>query len=173
MSWTAPATATVGQVLTAAFLNTNLRDNMLWLGTRKWCHLRRTTTQLLTSGSVIGPFVFDAEIVDSDNFFPGPGGTTLTVPTGLGGIYAVSIGGTTATTFSDIGAFCRFTHTGHPVGFGNGSSDVSIAGSSGDIECSLIVPLVVGSTLTMSLFQNSGSNITLNTIALLLMWLGN
>ncbi len=31
MAWTAPATATVGQVLTAAFLNTNLRDNLNYL----------------------------------------------------------------------------------------------------------------------------------------------
>ena len=29
MAWTAPATATVGQILTAAFLNAQLRDNML------------------------------------------------------------------------------------------------------------------------------------------------
>lgn len=29
MAWTAPATATVGQILTAAFMNTQLRDNML------------------------------------------------------------------------------------------------------------------------------------------------
>ncbi len=29
MAWTAPATATVGQILTAAFMNAQLRDNML------------------------------------------------------------------------------------------------------------------------------------------------
>lgn len=32
MAWTAPATAVASTVLTASWLNTYLRDNMLWLG---------------------------------------------------------------------------------------------------------------------------------------------
>lgn len=60
MAWTTPGTATAGSVLTAAFLNTNLRDNMIELApfAAAW-----TTYAPTWSGITVGNGVTDAKYV--------------------------------------------------------------------------------------------------------------
>ena len=112
MSWNAPATATVGQVLTAAFLNTNLRDNLLWLGTRKWLHA--TSPGLSLAASSIQTVTFNTKVVDTDSFLNLSPGTTPTIPTGLDGIYFVHMYATFSATFTGNQVFRMGGCTGFP-----------------------------------------------------------
>ncbi|HEY6021598.1 MAG TPA: hypothetical protein VIY48_17545 [Candidatus Paceibacterota bacterium] len=55
-----------GQVVTAAQLNTNLRDAVNFLINKPTCQVRQTVSQNLTTGSAAA-IAFDTEDVDNDN----------------------------------------------------------------------------------------------------------
>jgi hypothetical protein len=56
MAWTTPGTATAGEVLTASFWNTNVRDNTdaLYQSVRRLGYQQRTTTSTSTSTTFAG-----------------------------------------------------------------------------------------------------------------------
>ena len=85
MAWTTPGTATAGEVLTAAFWNTNVRDNqnMQAIG----CRAYRSSNLTYTNNSDI---VWNAEGYDTGGMFTAGGSTITTVEPG---IYVVHIQG--------------------------------------------------------------------------------
>lgn len=66
MALPVPRTWTVGELLTAAKLNTDLRDMILYLMAPPRAKLYRTTSLVCATGSFI-TVGWDAEVVDSDN----------------------------------------------------------------------------------------------------------
>ena len=86
MAWTTPGTATAGEVLTAAFWNTNVRDNSNFLYTPPMARIARTTDLTsYTSGSFIP---YETEVFDTDSMVSiGTDATKMIVNTA--GIYSV------------------------------------------------------------------------------------
>lgn len=66
MAWTTPKTWAIGDVLTAADMNTHVRDNMTIVGDKPKCILYRTANFTLTGGAAIAEVTWDAENVDDD-----------------------------------------------------------------------------------------------------------
>lgn len=92
MTFTTPKTWAVGDVLTAADMNTYVRSNAAWLGTDKpSARVYHNTTQSIASGSYTA-LVFNSELYDGAGMHSTVSNTgRLTVPAGAGGVY--SIGG--------------------------------------------------------------------------------
>jgi len=149
MAWSAPRTWVAANVLTAAQLNTDVRDNMLWLGTRKGFKIRRVAVQSITTATTTA-VSFDTEDSDTDAFGAVPS-TTYTVPTGLDGLYAI----TANVVFAAAAGTTPFMR----VIAGGVSHDFAITTAVSDGSGSIIVPLVATNTIALSVFQNSGGNV--------------
>lgn len=91
MPWTTPKTWSVGDVLTAADLNTYNRDNIKWLGGDKpHCRVRNSANISHTSSGSYQALTFDTERVDVGPMHDTTTNTgRLTVPSGGGGFYAI------------------------------------------------------------------------------------
>lgn len=91
MPWTTPKTFAVGDVLTAADLNTYVRDNAKWLGTDKpHCRIRNSANINHTSTGNYQALTFDSERVDvgaMHDLVTNPG--RITVPAGGAGFYTI------------------------------------------------------------------------------------
>lgn len=89
MAWTAPATYTTGQVLTAANLNTYLRDNMKGVGGTDKPMCRAFNSANITVGSAsLSVLNLDSERFDTQAMHSTVSNTgRITAPTGWGGIY--------------------------------------------------------------------------------------
>lgn len=125
---------------------------------RTGCILRRTTlTGVNNSNSYT--VSWEVEDFDSDGFITVPS-TTITIPAGLGGIYALAISGQwdNASPVS-TGASIRVNTAGGTYGYhgspmnANDSVDAGTYQASG---CSAIVPLAAGDTLTFRVANSSG-----------------
>jgi Fe-S cluster assembly iron-binding protein IscA len=107
--------------------------------------LRRVATQTITSGAIVA-VSFDTEDSDDSGFFPGSG-TTLTVPSGLGGLYVVGV---------------QVTWSANPTGSTirlrvNGNSFYSISfGNVTPVQTGSSVYLNGGDTLELAITQTSG-----------------
>lgn len=107
--------------------------------------LRRVATQTITSGAIVA-VSFDTEDSDDSGFFPGSG-TTLTVPSGLGGLYVVGV---------------QVTWSANPTGSTirlrvNGNSFYSITfGNVTPVQTGSSVYLNGGDTLELAITQTSG-----------------
>ena len=91
MPLTTPKTFGVGDVLTAADLNTYQRDNVAWLATDKpRCRARNTGNISHTSSGSYQALTFNSERVDVGAMHDTSTNTgRLTVPAGGGGYYAI------------------------------------------------------------------------------------
>jgi hypothetical protein len=94
MGYTAPPTWAVGDPLTAAQMNTYLRDNMIDLDARKGVYARCNNSSGLSisSGSLTAFASLDTEEQDPFGFHSGSNGY-LTVPAGKAGFYIVGATG--------------------------------------------------------------------------------
>ena len=111
MAWTTPGTATAGSVLTAAFWNTNVRDNTneLYQSVRRLGYQERTTNYTTASTTFAGAadvfstaITFTADGTSAYKFYlyiPG-----VQVPDGRALYAALGIGGT---QYGRTGAFYR------------------------------------------------------------------
>ena len=87
MAWTAPRTWSSGEVDTAALMNAQVRDNMLFLWTAHAARVYRTATQSITSATLT-TVLWDGEDFDSDALHSIVTNTSrLTVPAGLAGVW--------------------------------------------------------------------------------------
>lgn len=90
------------------------------------------------------------EISDSDNYYPGSGGT-ITIPAGQAGLYSIAV----RTGVGGVNWTVDMTISGNLDTTGKGVGDT--AGTSFSTTISRIVALVVGDTLTFKTLQSSGS----------------
>lgn len=66
MAWTAPKTWVVGELATAAMLNSFLRDNLNFLRAGAACRFRRSTTQSISNNSDTDLASFDVTDFDTE-----------------------------------------------------------------------------------------------------------
>lgn len=95
MAWTTPATFTVGQTLTAASMNTNVRDNTNFLFSPPACKIQRASDVSVASSATMGAITiapaggpdYDTDPTMHENVTHP---TRITINTG--GVYRVSAG---------------------------------------------------------------------------------
>jgi hypothetical protein len=132
---------------------------------RTGCSVTATAFSI-ASGASSRNITYDAETFDSDGFFT-PSGTNITIPTGLGGLYALSL---TITWDTDPGAStwtlirCLSGSTNYAW-----RSDTTLFRSAfGTTDyftgVSAIVPLAAGDVLSCSCTQSSGVAININSL---------
>lgn len=89
MGWTDPRTWTDSEVVTAALLNTHLRDNELWLRQHHGCRVYKSTDQTVANGNN-DVITFGSEVYDTDGFHSTTvNNSRITIPTGFDGYYLV------------------------------------------------------------------------------------
>lgn len=123
------------------------------------CRLRRVAAQSITSGNQIG-ISWDTEDADTDLFITVTS-TTITIPTGLGGLYAVTAEGLWAAapaTGRNLIIVNPGTSglTGIPAEFRN-----SHAATETQISQAITIPMLEGDTFTIDVFQTSGGPINI------------
>lgn len=94
MAWTTPRTWTTGEIVTAAHMNEQVRDNSTFVWTGHGCHLylsvaaQVTNNTSTTIGDATTPGGTWSEAEDTDGFHAS--GEFITIPAGLAGVYAVT-----------------------------------------------------------------------------------
>ncbi len=121
------------------------------------CRLRRAANQSITV-STDTPISWDTEDSDTDGFITVTG-TTVTIPTGLGGLYAVttrvlwaSVAGNTR-AYLDIVPVINSGLVGMPDIF----RSINSAASEARMHNTVVVPLGATDTFTVHVFQNGGT----------------
>lgn len=92
MAWSAVPTYTTGQVLTAANLNTYLRDNMAAVGgtDKPMCRAFNSAVQAITTATETA-ITMDSERFDTQAIHSTVSNTSrMTIPTGWGGVYLIT-----------------------------------------------------------------------------------
>ena len=89
MAWTAPITWTTSQVVTAANLNQQVRDNETFLKTAHGCKLYSSSgTQATLTTATLTALPWNSEVWDSDGYHDNvTNNSRITIPSGLGGVY--------------------------------------------------------------------------------------
>lgn len=67
MAWTAPRTWVTSEVVTAANMNTHVRDNLLWAGFHHGCRAWKSAAQTVASGNT-DAVTWNSESYDTDAF---------------------------------------------------------------------------------------------------------
>jgi len=170
MAWTDPRTWASNEVVTAANMNTHIRDNLDWLANdHPRCRATRTAVQSIGSGSDVAVAFTGAESYDVGPMHAASA-TTLVVPAGGGGVYAVTGFYTMAVpggTFTRCLSFLRI----------NGSTDIAIdvntspastTGPAGNLSAD--INLVPTNTIELIVNQNAGAAVNLTFAALTARW---
>ena len=161
MSWTSPRTWTSGELVTAALLNTHLRDNLDFLNTAQSARVYSSAAQSINNNAQTAA-TWDSEAFDTDGFHVTSGATArITIPSGLGGLYLV-IG---ETQWASNGTGWRRAHLIH-TGSGTNFATVSAPGATASNlrqSVSGLYYAVAGDYFTMEVFQDSGAALNLNT----------
>lgn len=159
MAYTTPATYSVAQILTAANLNTYLRDNVSWLATDA-PHARVFNS----AGGAIADVTdtalqFNTERVDVGNMWTSGANTRLTVPTGGGGFYMIHGSNQWAASASGYRALAIRL---------NGTTAIArvVVGGQNALQeqnVTALYQLAVGDYVELVVYQNTGGNLNVNS----------
>jgi hypothetical protein len=113
--------------------------------------LRRATNQSIgNAGGSDTAISWDTEDADTDGFFA-PTGTTITVPSGCGGVYSINFYTTWGTALGTGRAFLTITHNGIA------NYRLPLQGQSETlVSCAFVVPLSATDTIVAKVYQSSG-----------------
>ena len=130
-------------------------------GGRTGCTIRRSANQSIATDTRTN-FSFDAEDADTDGFFS-PTSTTVTIPAGLGGLYAIGFSASSATTLGTT-AMAYISCAGSATqivttGAGANDNGFPVVSSRYYIGCSAILPLAAADTIVAGYYQNNGTSI--------------
>jgi hypothetical protein len=156
MAWTAPRTWVTSEVVTAAQLNTHLRDNELWLNSsravRVWHSSAITVND--TSDKVLP---FNSEVIDTDVFHnTSTNNTRLTVPAGMAGVYIIGGG----SNFEQNGTGYRLLKVRLNGSTMIGGLTVPAVGNGPTrLALTTVNVLAVGDYVELLAYQNSGGNL--------------
>ncbi len=166
MAYTTPATFVAGNILTAAQLNTYVRDNVAWIATDSpSCRVFKSAAFAHNSSGNFLAVTFDSERFDNASVHSTSSNTErLTIPTGGGGKYVV--GGAAAWVASASG-------TTRILGVGvNGI--VTFAAATENRSSGTVVPyqsiltiysMAAADYFTMPTFQDTGGTLNISTAA--------
>jgi len=145
-----------------------MRDGGAWTRTGWGTVAGRTIFDAsATVGAAIGqgslvPIVWTTETTDSDGF--GAGGSAITIPAGLGGLYLASLAVTLAATGAT--AFVRLSATG------SNAADVPFTNTGLTAAVSMVFPIAAGGNVTGQIFHTAGGNTTITSASMRLVRLG-
>lgn len=180
MAWTAPSTWVAGAILTAAQLNTQLRDNML-SGGPAFCKVTRAAALSLADSAFVA-VNFDTEAVDTNAMFTATS-NKITIKTAgyyqVNGHFSYNANGTGQRYLAAV-LNATFTGSGDTAVISAGTRIVAQTAATTVItqavmSLSTIYQFAVNDTLTLGAFQNSGGSLGMNGIegsSLSVAWLG-
>jgi hypothetical protein len=160
MPFTTPATSTAGTILTAAFLNTYVRDNTSWVSTDSPCCRAYTSVNLGITNVTVTPVALDLERFDNAAVHStSSNNSRMTVPTGGAGKYlfgaswswAVSAAGATRQGRVEVNATTMIAIS---------TQQPSATHSSEGIICSFY-QLAAADYLELYVYQDSGGGLNL------------
>lgn len=159
MAYTTDRTWVAGEVVTAAYLNTYLRDNMKWLSTDKpMVRAYRSTTQTITTGTYTGIQMTSESFDNADIHSTTTNTDRFTVPSGAGGKWLV--GSSVEWTWSSIGVF-RIAAVSVDGGFQFQSSSPTTASSSTTpVSTFGLVSAASAAVIRPTCYQDSGGDLT-------------
>lgn len=167
MAWTTPRTWTTSEVVTAAMMNTHVRDNEVFLrafhGARMW----EAAAESQTSTGNYQLITWDTTDYDSDSFAV-LASEWFVVPSGFDGTFRVAAHvefASGATGFRQLKLMKNETYTTRtPNGVGTALSEDVQPALTGSRALTVIWqgPLVAGDHVTLEALQGSGGNLALN-----------
>ncbi len=159
MAYTTPATAVAGTVLTAAFLNTYVRDNIAWCATDSpQCHVYHSTTQSISSATNKS-LLYNSERFDNAAMHSTSVNTQrITVPTGGAGKYIVGAN----QTWASATAQDNFIELNGVDGAGSIISFVTWASTTRAGPLPVVYALAAADFVANSVLQSSGGAININ-----------
>jgi hypothetical protein len=164
VAFTTPATAVAGEILTAAFLNTYLRDNIAWMATDSPACRAYRTTNLIIGDVTESAITLDAERFDNAAVHStGSNTSRFTVPAGAGGKYVctgaisweASAGGSYRACILRVNGTIRIGQINTAPSAGHGS----------DATVCAIYALAAADYVEMSGIHNSGGLLSAVTVA--------
>ncbi len=170
MPWTAPKTWATNEVVTAANMNTHLRDDMAWLGTDKpRCEARRSASQSISTSTPTAIQFNDSDIYDVGGMHdPAVNNTRLTVPAGGAGLYLV--GGRTGWESNNTGLRAiDIRLNGTSTGAFERWPTVQNTNTFHFIQW--MVPMVAGDYVDLAVTQDSGVSLSVSGAAFWAIWM--
>jgi len=155
MGWTAPFTAVTGVLVTAAQLNASYRDNLNFLNSTPGCRLRRAANQSINNVTDTA-ISWDTEDLDTDGFIVSPS-TTVTIPAGLDGRYAITVFAAAAANLLNrcyVDIVPTSTITGLPTIL---RTVITTGNTDSRYLATVVIPLLAGDTFTVHLFHSIGA----------------
>jgi hypothetical protein len=134
---------------------------------RVGCTVRQTTAQSITSNSLQSQ-TFQTEDYDSDGFITAPSGT-ITIPTGLDGMYSIAYAQYWASNPNTAGYAVIKVNIGGTIRAFTTSAPGNSVGMPGNgtnflLGVTAVVPLSGGDSMTFQAYQNSGGSINLTSV---------
>lgn len=130
----------------------DLNTRLALLDTRRGCRLRRAAVQSINTATTTS-ISWDTEDQDTDGYIAVTG-TTVTVPAGLGGLYAITFAATGVTTTGRLFGNIAVTSalTGYPSEFRTVSAGVETL-----VSCAVTLPLLAGDSFVSRIFHTNGA----------------
>lgn len=170
MAWTTPRDWLVGELVTAADLNTHVRDNLNFLYGPPACRLWHSANQTATSGAEL-LLTFDTELEDTDSMHSAGSPTVISATTagvylGAGGV-EMSAGVTSALLYLTCNSSAGPVFLSEYASY---RSTPRIAGSG-------VTTLAVSDTMNIEVFHTTGTDETVNSTAnysplFMALWIG-
>lgn len=170
MAWTTPRTWATNETLTAANMNTHVRDALNWLANdHPRCRATRTATQSIASGSPAAISMTGTETYDVGSMHDG--GTNpsrITVPSGGAGVYVMS-GHCSMDNSVATRIFCEIRLNGTDT---LGEVIATPPTTTGPhMNPNAIMLLAVGDYVELVVNHNAGSNINVTDAKLSVNWI--
>lgn len=163
MSWTTPATWSVGESPTAAKLNAQIRDNLSYLYDPPAVALAQNSTQTIQN-AIWSKGTFDAELLDNAGFHDNSTNPTrITFPTAGNYLLAATVPLYSVTNAVAIGGRFQYNNGGALQVFGQSLVAGSSQDGNGPALSTIILAYGTGDFVELEIFQNSGG--TVGTLA--------
>ena len=161
MAYSTPSTFVAGNVLTAAQLNTNLRDNIAWIATDSpVCRAYKSTAFSHNSTGNSLPITLDSERFDNAAIHNTSSSTTrMTIPTGGDGKYL--FGGSIEYAANATGVRTIGVRSGGTLFIATQTFQASGTNVTTGSVCS-VYSLAAAGYVEMTSYQNSGGNLDIN-----------
>lgn len=126
-----------------------------WLTSAGRTEFRATATATAAGDTAVVAVPWGTEVADTDSF--SPASTTITIPSGQGGLYAITVKIQYTVTFSST------VPPTFVITAGGATYRFAIQAAFGEGGGGIVIPLAATNTITVDTYQNSGSGKTIST----------